>query len=50
MNTTPTKPIKVGDKLANGATVLAARPTKFHGGLVLLCLWRDEFVTWVARS
>lgn len=53
MNSTEIKAaVGIGDKLANGATVLAVRPYSSwpKDGVVFLALWRDELVTWVGRA
>ena len=51
MNSTTTETIGTGDKLANGATVIAVRPYSSwpRDGVVFLALWRDELVTWVGE-
>lgn len=42
------KPIGVGDRLANGATVLAVKPSPLMANSsVFLALSHQEFVTWV---
>lgn len=48
-----TKPIGIGDKLRNGATVLAMKPYtpgNARDGLIVLALAHREFVTWVCES
>lgn len=51
MTTETRTTVGVGDRLANGATVLQAAPAKLHrGGTAFLALWRDEFATWIGRE
>lgn len=47
--------ITTGHKLENGASVVAARrapkyDTRDSQAIVVLALWRDELVTWIAAA
>lgn len=47
--TAPAK-VKVGDYLENRAIVLATKPARDRGAIVVLALNGGEFVTWIARE
>ena len=47
------KPVAVGDVIKGNATVLAVKPAPQHNtskasAVIVLCIWRNEFVSWVA--